>query len=49
MEQTDCSETPAHKIQMMPGNHKKRENTTFRTWQKYEIKRAISVISMEKF
>jgi len=45
---TECSETLAHKIQML-GNHKKRKNTTLRMWQKYEIKTAISVISMEKF
>ena len=36
MEQTECSETSAYKIQT-PGNYPE-ENTTYRTWRKFEIK-----------
>jgi hypothetical protein len=38
MEQTECSETSAYKIQT-PGNHPKRKNTTYRTQRKFEIKK----------
>jgi hypothetical protein len=36
MEQIECSETSAYKIQT-PGNHPE-ENTTYRTGRKFEIK-----------
>jgi len=37
MEQTECSETSAYKIQT-PGELPRRKNMTFRTEQKFEIK-----------
>jgi len=37
MEETECSETSAYKIQM-PGNYPE-ENTTYRTRRKFEIKK----------
>ena len=42
MEQTECSETSAYKIQM-PGNYPE-ENTTYRTRQKFEIKNTKDLI-----
>jgi len=37
MEQTECSETSAYKIQT-PGNYPEESNTTFRIRPKFEIK-----------
>jgi len=36
MEQTECSETSAHKIQT-PGNNPKSKNTTFTTRRMFEM------------
>ena len=41
---TECSEMLAHKIRM-PGNHPKRQNTTFTTWQRFQIKNFISMLT----
>jgi len=37
MEQTECSETSAYKIQT-PGNYPEENNTTYRTRRRFEIK-----------
>jgi len=41
MEQTECSETSAYKIQT-PGNYREKKHTTFRTRRKFEIKNEIT-------
>jgi len=42
MEQTECSETSAHKIQMPENNPEERKHTTFRTRGKSEIQKCQS-------
>jgi len=42
MEETECSETSAYKIQM-PGNYPGRKHTTFRTGRKFEIMKVRNV------
>jgi len=45
MEQTECSETSAYKIQT-PGELPRRKHTTFRTRRKFEIKNFKTILEL---
>jgi hypothetical protein len=46
MEQKECSETSAYKIQT-PGELPRRKHTTYRTRRKFEIKKVLAFVPIE--